>query len=178
MIDIGKEVNAFASWPTQERLLALKRIILAHGWKRSWPVPAKIAPSAPDCRDGSWSGLSSLWACSVAIATAKSSAGCNRFAAAETQGDLPFARRKRLGIAPLRFLANQVIRLQGKPTTPGHSTAACGPWLWTDSSSMCPIPRPTTVRPVAPAAAVPQPHSPRPASWPFARPAAMCCGAS
>ena len=26
---------------------------------------------------------------------------------------------KRLGIAPLRFLANQVIRLQGKPTTPG-----------------------------------------------------------
>ena len=27
MIDIGKEVNAFASWPTQERLLALKRII-------------------------------------------------------------------------------------------------------------------------------------------------------
>ena len=25
------------------------------------------------------------------------------------QGDLPFARRKRLGIAPLRFLANQVI---------------------------------------------------------------------
>ena len=27
MIDIGKEANAFASWPTQERLLALKRII-------------------------------------------------------------------------------------------------------------------------------------------------------
>ena len=27
--------------------------------------------------------------------------------------------RKCLGIAPLRFLANQVIRLQGKPTTPG-----------------------------------------------------------
>ena len=27
MIDIGKEVNAFTSWPTQERLLALKRII-------------------------------------------------------------------------------------------------------------------------------------------------------
>ena len=27
MIDIGKEGNAFASWPTHERLLALKRII-------------------------------------------------------------------------------------------------------------------------------------------------------
>ena len=27
MIDIGKEANAFASWPTHERLLALKRII-------------------------------------------------------------------------------------------------------------------------------------------------------
>ena len=27
MIDIGKEANAFASWPTQERLHALKRII-------------------------------------------------------------------------------------------------------------------------------------------------------
>ena len=29
------------------------------------------------------------------------------------------AMSQRLGIAPLRFLANQVIRLQGKPTTPG-----------------------------------------------------------
>ena len=27
MIDIGKEANAFASWPTQERLHALKRLI-------------------------------------------------------------------------------------------------------------------------------------------------------
>ena len=109
MIDIGKETNAFASRPTQERLHALKRIIPRVRVEEVLARTGQIAPSAPDCRDGSWSGLSSLWACSVAIATARSSAGCNRFAAAEPQGDLPFARRKRLGIAPLRFLANQVI---------------------------------------------------------------------
>ena len=106
MIDIGKEANAFASWPTQERLHALKRIIPRARVEEVLARTGQIAPSAPDFRDGSWSGLSSLWACSVAIATARSSAGCNRFAAAEPQGDLPFARRKRLGIAPLRFLAN------------------------------------------------------------------------
>ena len=44
MIDIGKEANAFASWPTQERLHALKRIIPRARVERSWPVPAKIAP--------------------------------------------------------------------------------------------------------------------------------------
>jgi hypothetical protein len=110
VIDIGKEANAFASWPTQGRLHAPKRIIPRARVERSWPVPAKIAPSATDCRNGSWFGLSSLWACSVAIATARSSAGCNRFAAAEPQGDLPYCEaRKRFGIAPPRFLANQVI---------------------------------------------------------------------
>ena len=100
MIDIGKEANAFASWPTQERLHALKRIIPRARVEEVWPVPAKIAPSAPDCRDGSWSGLSSLWACSVAIATARSSAGCNRFAAAGPQGDLPFARGANVSASP------------------------------------------------------------------------------
>ena len=114
MIDIGKEANAFASWPTQERLHALKRIIPRARVERSWPVPAKIAPSAPDCRDGSWSGLSSLWACSVAIATARSSAGCNRFAAAEPQGDLPFARRQTSRHRPAAVLGQSGHRLQGR----------------------------------------------------------------
>ena len=37
MIDIGKEANAFASWPAQERLHALKRIIPRHGWRGPGP---------------------------------------------------------------------------------------------------------------------------------------------
>ena len=119
MLAFGKEVNAFSSLPTPERLLALKRIIPRARVEEVLARTGQDRSFCSDCRPGSWSGSSSPWACSVAIAIARSSAGCNRFVAAEP-GAFYFLRGpKRLGVAPLRFLANQVIRLQGKPTTPG-----------------------------------------------------------
>ena len=110
MIDIGKEANAFASWPTQERLHALKRIIPR---ARVEEVLARTGQDRSICsRLPGWFMVFWFvvsWACSVAIATARSSAGCNRFAAAEPHGDLPFARRRTSRHRPVRFLANQVI---------------------------------------------------------------------
>ncbi len=53
-------------------------------------------------------------------ATGRFSAGCNRFAPAAVPGRSTLCEaRKRLGIAPLRVLAEQVIRLLGRPETPG-----------------------------------------------------------
>ena len=179
MIDIGKEVNAFASWPTQERLLALKRIIprarveevLAHtgqdrsfcsrlpGWFMVWFVIA-LGLFCCDCYRQVFRWLQPF--------RRGGNPGRSTFCEAPNVSASPHC-----GSWPIRSSVSKVSQLRL-----AHSTVACGPWLWTDSSSMCPIPRPTTVRSVAPAAAVPQPHSPRPASWPFARPAVMCCGAS
>ncbi len=120
MIDIGKEGNAFASWPTQERLLALKRIIPR---ARVEEVLARTGQDRSFC--SRLPGWFMIW---FVIALGLFCCDCYRqvfrwlqpFRRGRTPGRSTFCEaRKRLGIAPLRFLANQVIRLQGKPTTPG-----------------------------------------------------------
>src|SRR5271157_3458076 len=120
MIDIGKEVNAFASWPTQERLLALKRIIPR---ARVEEVLARTGQDRSFC--SRLPGWFMVW---FVIALGLFCCDCYRqvfrwlqpFRRGGNPGRSTFCEaRKRLGIAPLRFLANQVIRLQGKPTTPG-----------------------------------------------------------
>ena len=179
MIDIGKESNAFASWPTHERLLALKRIIPR---ARVEEVLARTGQDRSFC--SRLPGWFMVW---FVIALGLFCCDCYRqvfrwlqpFRRGGNPGRSTFCEaRKRLGIAPLRFLANQVIRLQGKPTTPGA--------FYRDMRTMAldgfvvDVPdtpandrafgRPGSSR--APAA------FPQAASWPFAKPAAMCCGAS
>ena len=121
MIDISKEADAFASWPTRERLRALKRIIprarveevlartghdRAHcsrlpGWFMVWFVIAL----GLFCRDSYRQVFRWLQPYRSKAGTPRRTTLCEA--------------RKRLGIAPMRLLAEQVIQLQGKPTTPG-----------------------------------------------------------
>jgi hypothetical protein len=179
VIDIGKEVNALASWPTQERLLALKRIIPR---ARVEEVLARTGQDRSFC--SRLPGWFMVW---FVIALGLFCCDCYRqvfrwlqpFRRGGNPGRSTFCEaRKRLGIAPLRFLANQVIRLQGKPTTPRRILprhADHGSGRIRRRCARYPGQRPCVRSPRK--AAVPQPHSPRPASWPFAKPAAMCCGA-
>ena len=111
MIDIGKEANAFASWPTQERLLALKRIIprarveevLARtGQDRSFCSPIAGMVHGLVCHR-SGPVLLRLLPPGLPLAATVSPRRNPRAI------DLLRRRGKRLGIAPLRFLANQVI---------------------------------------------------------------------
>jgi hypothetical protein len=120
VIDLRKETDALASWPTQERLRALQRIIpraqveevLAHtGHDRSFCA-----------RLPSWF---MVW---FIIALGLCCRDCYRqvfrwlqpFRPGATPGRSTLCEaRKRLGIAPLRVLADQVIGLLGQPTTPG-----------------------------------------------------------
>src|SRR5512135_3604308 len=120
VINLRQETDALASWPTGERLRALQRIIprvqveavLAHtghdravcrrlpGWFMVWFLLA-LGVCCRDCyrqifrwlqpyRPGAVPGRSTL---------------CEA--------------RQRLGMAPLRVLAAQVIQLLGQPSTPG-----------------------------------------------------------
>lgn len=120
MIDIGKEAGACAAWPTRERLRALKRIIPR---ARVEEVLARTGHDrAPCARLPAWF---MVW---FVIALGLSCRDCYRqvfrWLQPYRKGGTPqrttlCEARKRLGIAPLRLLAEQVIRLQGKPTTPG-----------------------------------------------------------
>lgn len=120
MIDIGKEADACASWPTRERLRALKRIIPR---ARVEEVLARTGhDQAPCSRLPAWF---MVW---FVIALGLFCCDCYRQVFRWLQ---PFRKgstpqrttlceaRKRLGVAPMRLLAEQVIRLQGKPDTPG-----------------------------------------------------------
>jgi hypothetical protein len=120
VIDIGKEASAFASWPTRERLRALKRIIprarvegvLAHtghdrvhcprlpGWFMVWFVIG-LGLFCQDCYRQVYKWL-------------------QPFRKGATPGRTTLCEaRKRLGIAPLRLLSEQAIQLQGTSETPG-----------------------------------------------------------
>ncbi len=110
MIDIGKEANAFASWPTQERLYALKRIIPR---ARVEEVLARTGQDRSFC--SRLPGWFMVW---FVIALGLFCCDCYRqvfrwlqpFRRGGTPGRSTFCEaRKRLGIAPLRFLDNQVI---------------------------------------------------------------------
>lgn len=120
LIDIGKEADACASWPTRERLRALKRIIPR---ARVEEVLARTGHDRTRCaRLPAWF---MVW---FVIALGLFCRDCYRqvfrwlqpFRTGRTpQRTTLCEARKRLGIAPMRLLAEQVIRLQGKPTTPG-----------------------------------------------------------
>jgi len=120
LIDISKEADACASWPTRERLRALKRIIPR---ARVEEVLARTGHDRSHCPR--LPGWFMVW---FVIALGLFCRDCYRqvfrwlqpFRKGATPGRTSLCEaRKRLGIAPMRLLAEQVIQLQGKPTTPG-----------------------------------------------------------
>ena len=120
MIDIRKEADAFASWPTRERLRALKRIILR---ARVEDALERTGRDRTPCRR--LPGWFLVW---FVIALGRFCGDCYRqvfrwlqpFRPGGTPRSSTFCEaRKRLGVAPMRLVADQVIRLQGKSDTPG-----------------------------------------------------------
>jgi hypothetical protein len=120
VIDIGKEASAFASWPTRERLRALKRIIPR---ARVEGVLARTGHDRVHCPR--LPGWFMVW---FVIGLGLFCQDCYRqvykwlqpFRKGATPGRTTLCEaRKRLGIAPLRLLAMQVIQLRGTSETPG-----------------------------------------------------------
>ncbi len=120
MIDLRQETDALASWPTGERLRALQRII-----PRA-QVEEALARTGHDrvvCKR--LPGWFMVW---FLIALGLCCRDCYRQIFRWLQPFRPGAvpgrstlceARKRLGIAPLRILAEQMIQLLGRPETPG-----------------------------------------------------------
>src|SRR3954467_451592 len=120
VIDIGTEVDALASWPTRERTRALKRIIPR---ARVEEVLARTGHDRARCPR--LPGWFLVW---FVIALGLFCRDCYRQVFRWLQPFRPGAipprstfceARKRLGVAPIRHLAEQVIRLLGRPETPG-----------------------------------------------------------
>jgi hypothetical protein len=120
VINLRQETDALASWPTGERLRALQRII-----PRA-QVEAVLAQTGHDravCRR--LPGWFMVW---FLIALGLYCRDCYRQIFRWLQPYRPGVvpgrstlceARQRLGIAPLRVLAAQVIQLLGQPSTPG-----------------------------------------------------------
>jgi hypothetical protein len=120
MIDIGKEADACASWPTDERIRALKRIIPR---ARVEEVLARTGHARSHCPR--LPGWFLVW---FVVALGLFGRDCYRqvfrwlqpFRKGATPGRSTLCEaRKRLGSAPMRALAERVIQLQGQPATPG-----------------------------------------------------------
>ena len=120
MIDIRTQADALASWPTRERLRALKRILPR---ARVEEVLARAGHDRTDCRR--LPGWFMVW---FVIALGLFCRDCYRQVYRWLQPFRPGGTpprttlceaRKRLGVAPMRILAEHVIDLQGKPATPG-----------------------------------------------------------
>ncbi|MFO0891764.1 MAG: IS4 family transposase [Isosphaeraceae bacterium] len=120
MIDIGKEVDAFASWPTRERTRALKRIIPRARVEGALACTGRDRGHCPRLP-----GWFMIW---FVIALGLSCRDCYRQVFRWLQPYRPGANpprstfceaRRRLGIAPMRHLADAVVRLLGRPETPG-----------------------------------------------------------
>src|SRR3954452_12438364 len=120
VIDIDTEVDALASWPTRERIRALKRIIPR---ARVEEVLARTGHDRARCPR--LPGWFLVW---FVIALGLFCRDCYRQVFRWLQPFRPGAipprstlceARQRLGVAPMRLLTEQVIRLQGQPTTPG-----------------------------------------------------------
>ena len=119
-IDISKEAAACANWPTRERLRALKRIIPRADIEG---VLQRTGKGRGHCRR-----LPAWFLVWFVIALGLFCRDCYRqvyrwlqpYRKGGTPGRTTLCEaRKRLGIAPMRLLTEQAIRLQGKPTTPG-----------------------------------------------------------
>ena len=176
-IDISKEAAACASWPTRERLRALKRIIPRADIEG---VLQRTGKGRAHCRR-----LPAWFLVWFVIALGLFCRDCYRqvfrwlqpYRKGATPGRTTLCEaRKRLGVAPMRLLAEQAIRLQGKPTTPGAfyrgmRTMALDGFVVdvpdTPANERA-FGRPGSGR--APAA------SRKPGSWPCARPAATSSG--
>jgi Insertion element 4 transposase N-terminal/Transposase DDE domain len=119
-IDISKEAAACANWPTRERLRALKRIIPRADIEG---VLQRTGKDRTHCRR-----LPAWFLVWFVIALGLFCRDCYRqvfkWLQPYRKGGTPrrttlCEARKRLGVAPMRLLTEQVIRLQGQPTTPG-----------------------------------------------------------
>jgi hypothetical protein len=119
-IDISKEAAACASWPTRERLRALKRIIPRADIEG---VLQRTGKDRAHCRR-----LPAWFVVWFVIALGLFCRDCYRqvfrwlqpYRKAGTPGRTTLCEaRKRLGVAPMRLLAERAIRLQGTPNTPG-----------------------------------------------------------
>jgi len=120
MIAIDKEVVQFASWPTQERIQAMKRIIPRAKVKE---VLKRCGRSQGVCRR--LPGWFMVW---FVIALGLFCRDCYRqvfrwlqpFRPQGTPGRSTLCEaRQRLGLAPFRALAHQVVELLARPETPG-----------------------------------------------------------
>jgi hypothetical protein len=120
VIDIRKEADALASWPTRERTRALKRIIPR---ARVEEVLARTGHDRARCPR--LPGWFLIW---FVIALGLFCRDCYRQVFRWLQPFRPGAipprstfceARKRLGVAPIRHLAAETIRLLGRPETPG-----------------------------------------------------------
>src|SRR5512135_3409119 len=120
VIDIRKEADALASWPTRESLRALKRIIprarVEDALARSEHDRA-VCPRLP--------GWFMVW---FIVALGLFYRDCYRQVFRWLQPFRPNAilprstfceARQRLGVAPMRHLAHDTVRLLGRPETPG-----------------------------------------------------------
>ncbi len=120
MIDISTEVDTLASLPTRERTRALKRIIPR---ARVEEVLARTGRDRTRCPR--LPGWFMVW---FVIALGLSCRDCYRQVFRWLQPFRPGAipprstfceARQRLGVAPIRHLAEDTIRLLGRPETPG-----------------------------------------------------------
>src|SRR5947209_4419193 len=120
VIDIGTEVDALASWPTRERIRALKRIIPR---ARVEEVLAQTGHDRTRCRR--LPGWFLVW---FVIALGLFCRDCYRQVFRWLQPFRPGAipprstfceARKRLGVAPIRHLAGRHHPPAGTPRDPG-----------------------------------------------------------
>ena len=120
MIDLRQETDALASWPTAERIRALQRIIPR---ARVEEVLAQIGHDRAVCRRlPGWFMVGFL----IALGLCGRDGYRRRFRWLQPfrPGAIPgrstwCEARQRLGIAPLRVLAERVVRRLGQPGTPG-----------------------------------------------------------
>ncbi len=117
MIDIGKEAHDLASWPARDRLRALQRIL------PRIDVEACLDPGRAACaRLPAWFMV--WFVVAIGLCCRDSYRQVFRWLQPRRPGGIPprstlCEARKRLGVAPLRRLAESAVRLLGKPTTPG-----------------------------------------------------------
>lgn len=120
MIDIGKELDALASWPSRERTRALKRILPR---ARVEEVLARTGHDRAFCpRLPAWFMV--WFVIALGLFCRDSYRQVFRWLQPFRPGAIPprstfCEARQRLGVAPIRHLAEDAIRLLGRPETPG-----------------------------------------------------------
>lgn len=116
MIDIGTEARDLASWPSRERTRALQRI-LPRDRVEACLGGGRACPRLP--------GWFLVWfVVALGLCARDSYRQVFRWLQPRRAGGIPprstlCEARKRLGVAPLRRLAESAVRLLGTPSTPG-----------------------------------------------------------